>query len=47
MRFRLWLRLIRYQIIDEMSYWVGSSPSQVWGDYLTPLERILEEIDDE
>jgi hypothetical protein len=41
MRFkrRLMLLTLKYRIIEELSYWMGSSPSEVWGDYLTAEER--------
>jgi hypothetical protein len=41
MRFkrRLMLLTLKYRIIEELSYWMGSCPSEVWGDYLTAEER--------
>lgn len=36
---RFMLLTLKYRIIEELSYWMGSCPSEVWGDYLTAEER--------
>ena len=45
MKQRLMLLVLKYRIIEELSYWMGSCPSEVWGDYLTAEERARREID--
>ena len=41
---KLMLLTLKYRIIEELSYWMGSCPSEVWGDYLTAEERAREEM---
>ena len=36
---KLMLLTLKYRVIEELSYWMGSSPSEVYGDYLTAEER--------
>ena len=38
------LLTLKYRIIEELSYWVGSSPSEVWGDFLSAEERARYEV---